>query len=165
MRNRRSLRGRLFGPAFAAIVVTMAGACSPEVPPAADAPEPHPARAVAPAEPRPVADGERVAETVELPRESWQAAGITIEPAAVGPLEESATLTGRITLNEDRLAHIFPLVEGRVDTVLVGLGDEVTKGQVMAIIQSREVGQARLELVHDRLALGFARRKDQWHQA
>jgi cobalt-zinc-cadmium efflux system membrane fusion protein len=165
MRNRRSLRGRLFGPAFAAIVVTMAGACSPEVPPAADAPEPHPARAVAPAEPRPVADGERVAETVELPRESWQAAGITIEPAAVGPLEESATLTGRITLNEDRLAHIVPLVEGRVDTVLVGLGDEVTKGQVMAIIQSREVGQARLELVHDRLALGFARRKDQWHQA
>jgi len=99
---------------------------------------------------------------IRLAKESWSGAGIEIRAAAVAPLEASAALTGRITLNEDRLAHIFPLVEGRVDQVLVGLGDQVRQGQVMAIIESREVGRARLELVEDRLELGFARRKDAW---
>jgi cobalt-zinc-cadmium efflux system membrane fusion protein len=145
------------------------GACSP--PPAPAEPElrarPAPARragAPAPGEPAAEGPGDATAEAIEFPRASWQAAGIAIVPAAVGPLEASVSLTGRITLNEDRLAHVFPLVEGRIDEVLVGLGDRVTKGQVMAIIQSREVGKARLELVQDRLALGFARRKDQWAQ-
>lgn len=138
-----------------AVLLATAGACSPPPAPA----EPEVAPAVARQEPA------AAAEAIAFPKESWKAAGIVIVPAAVGPLEESATLTGRITLNEDRLAHVFPLVEGRIDEVLVGLGDRVTKGQVMAIIQSREVGEARLELVQDRLALGFARRKDQWAQA
>jgi len=150
---------------WAALVVTT-GACS--APPAPAEPEhrPEPATTGQGHEPAPPAAPDKVvAEAIAFPRESWQAAGIVITPAAIGPLEESATLTGRITLNEDRLAHVYPLVEGRIDEVLVGLGDRVTKGQVMAIIQSREVGEARLELVQDRLALGFARRKDQWAQA
>jgi cobalt-zinc-cadmium efflux system membrane fusion protein len=147
-----------------AVLVMVTGACS--APPAPAEPRAAPAAAARDAGPaRREGPGKATAESIEFPRASWEAAGIALLPAAVGPLEEAATLTGRITLNEDRLAHVFPLVDGRVDEVLVGLGDRVTKGQVMAIIQSREVGQARLELVQDRLALGFARRKDQWAQA
>ncbi|MCE9630211.1 MAG: efflux RND transporter periplasmic adaptor subunit [Planctomycetia bacterium] len=88
-----------------------------------------------------------------------------MQPAAVGALEQATTLTGKITLNEDRVAHIFPLVEGRVDKVNVGLGDAVKKGQQMAVIQSREVGQAMLQLAQDRLQLSFAQRKDAWTQS
>ena len=145
------------------VLLAATGACS--APRAPAEPKPTAEATASSLDPAPAAPGQAAAEAIEFPRESWQAAGIVITPAAVGPLEESATLTGRITLNEDRLAHVFPLVEGRIDEVLVGLGDRVTKGQVMAIIQSREVGEARLELVQDRLALGFARRKDQWAQA
>jgi cobalt-zinc-cadmium efflux system membrane fusion protein len=153
-----------FRPAVSwAVLVMVTGACS--APPAPAEPEPRAAAARDAKPALPEGPGKATAEPIEFARASWQAAGIAIMPAAVGPLEEAATLTGRITLNEDRLAHVFPLVEGRIDEVLVGLGDRVTKGQVMAIIQSREVGQARLELVQDRLALGFARRKDQWAQA
>ena len=140
------------------VLAAATGACANQRAPS----EPAPAT---PATNEPTAAAEPGAEAVEFPRDSWQAAGITIAPAAIGPVAESATLTGHITLNEDRVAHVFPLVEGRVAEVRVGLGDKVTKGQVMAIIQSREVGQARLQLVQDRLALGFARRKDQWAQA
>lgn len=157
----RSNSGRFPPVALWAIFLATTGACS--APPAPAEPEPRPPQAGQAAAPTEGAVPRTGA--IEFPRESWEAAGIAITPAAVGPLAESATLTGRITLNEDRLAHVFPLVDGRVDEVLVGLGDRVTKGQVMAIIQSREVGQARLELVQDRLALGFARRKDQWVQA
>lgn len=156
--------GRCRPVAIWAGLLATTGACSaPPEPAEPGAPQAAAVRDAAPAPPKGTGDG--AGEAIEFPRASWQAAGITVAPAAVGPLEESATLTGRITLNEDRLAHVFPLVEGRIDEVLVGLGDHVTKGQVMAIIQSREVGEARLELVQDRLALGFARRKDQWAQA
>lgn len=157
---------RLAAP-WAALLATTS-ACSAPPAPAEPATHARPATAAEASVPAALAGGDprqATAEAIEFPKTSWQAAGILIAPAAVGPLAESATLTGRITLNEDRLAHVFPLVDGRVDEVLVGLGDHVTKGQVMAIIQSREVGQARLELVQDRLALGFARRKDQWAQA
>ena len=105
------------------------------------------------------------AAAITLPRGSWRAAAIDIQPAAVGVLDQATTLTGKITLNEDRVAHIYPLVEGRVAEVDVGLGDAVKKGQQMAIIQSREVGQAMLQLAQDRLQLGFARRKDTWTQS
>lgn len=149
-----------------AILVVATGACANQRAPGEPEPEPAtPAESRSPAPVEPSGPGAAIAATIEFPRESWPAAGIAIAPAAIGPIAESATLTGRITLNEDRVAHVFPLVEGRVAEVRVGLGDRVSKGQVMAIIQSREVGQARLELVQDRLALGFARRKDQWAQA
>jgi cobalt-zinc-cadmium efflux system membrane fusion protein len=146
-----------------ALLLVATGACS--APPVPAEPEPQVAPAASPAEASPADSGPAGADVVEFPRGSWQAAGIVIAPAGVGPLAESAMLTGRITLNEDRLAHVYPLVDGRVDEVLVGLGDRVAKGQLLAIIQSREVGEARLRLVQDRLALGFARRKDQWAQA
>jgi membrane fusion protein, heavy metal efflux system len=101
---------------------------------------------------------------IELPQESWAGAGIDIQPAEVAVLAQKETLTGRITLNEDHVAHIFPLVSGRVDTVMVGLGDRVKKGQEMAIIESREVGQAMLQLVQDRLQLSFAKQRNEWLQ-
>ncbi|MFM8415558.1 MAG: efflux RND transporter periplasmic adaptor subunit, partial [Planctomycetota bacterium] len=148
-----------------AVLAATTGACANQRAPSEPERAPAAAESPPPTTAAPAASARPVAEAVAFPRESWQAAGITIAPAAIGPIAESATLTGRITLNEDRVAHVFPLVEGRVAEVRVGLGDKVTKGQVMAIIQSREVGQARLELVQDRLALGFARRKDQWAQS
>lgn len=141
-------RGGLASVALAAPLLWMVVGCNQPLPPAARDAEP--------------AVNQGNDKALRLPRASWRGAGIEIRPAAIAPLEQSAALTGRITLNEDRVAHIYPLVDGRVDEVLVGLGDTVTKGQVMAIIQSREVGRARLQLVQDRLELSFARRKDQW---
>lgn len=118
--------------------------------------------------PEPIAgNSSRPSETtlIEFPQESWLAAGIDIQPAKVSRLDQPVTVTGKVMLNEDRVAHIFPLVDGRVDAVKVGLGDRVKKGQVMAIIQSREVGDSMLRLVQDRLQLSFAIRKNEWIQA
>lgn len=146
-----------------AAVLTSAGGCGFFSREPADH-EP-PAVAAGPAQPaprEPAAPGEPT--VVEFPKESWAGAGIDIKPAEVAILAQKETLTGKITLNEDRVAHIFPLVSGRVDTVMVGLGDRVTKGQEMAIIESREVGQAMLQLVQNRLQLSFARQRNDWLQ-
>lgn len=103
-------------------------------------------------------------EPILYPEDQWKAAGIGIGTVSRSPLKESIALTGKITLNEDRLAHIFPLVEGRVDAVHVRLGDRVRKGQTLVVLQSKEVGQRMLELFHDRMKLEFARARDAWTQ-
>lgn len=100
--------------------------------------------------------------TVEYPQAMWKAAGITMAPAEAGTFTESVSLTGKIGLNEDKLAHLFPMVEGRADEVLAHLGQHVKKGELLLVVQSREVGQGMLQLFQDRLKLKFAETRFRW---
>ncbi len=88
---------------------------------------------------------------VVLPEEQWRAAGIKIEPVEHGSLENTLRLTGKISLNEDRIAHIYSMVEGTVSDVPVSLGQHVQANDLLAVIHSREVGEAKLQLYQDRL--------------
>jgi cobalt-zinc-cadmium efflux system membrane fusion protein len=99
---------------------------------------------------------------VRLPEEKWSAAGVRIEPVALGDLSDSLWVTGKLAFNEDRMAHIYPLVEGVVREVTVRFGQEVKANQVLATIASKEVGTTKLELVKNRLALSFAKVNYQW---
>jgi membrane fusion protein, heavy metal efflux system len=103
-------------------------------------------------------------DTVILPRSSWKEAGLQVEKVEPSPLTEAIWVTGKIALNEDRVAHIFPLVSGRVEEVMVSYGQHVRRGDVLALVQSREVGQAKLELVKDRLAFEFAKVHHGWSE-
>lgn len=94
--------------------------------------------------------------TVTLPRASWDVAGVTVAKAVAAPLAETVRVTGRVALNEDRVAHVYPLVEGRVEKVEVRFGQEVEAGEVLAVIHSKEVGERKLELVQSRLAREIA---------
>ena len=101
-------------------------------------------------------------EPIEFPRKLWPAAGIAITPVRSEPLVEDLQVTGKITLNEERLAHVFPLVDGRVEQVHVQLGERVRKGDPLVVIQSKEVGVRMLQLFQDRLRLSFAETKNEW---
>lgn len=103
-------------------------------------------------------------ETIEFPRGTWNAAGLKVEVVKKGRMTEAIQLTGKVTLNEDRLAHVFPLVEGRVDEVKVRFGQRVKKDDLLVVVQSKEVGQGMLQLFQDRLKLEFAQVKDRWTQ-
>ncbi|WP_146389569.1 efflux RND transporter periplasmic adaptor subunit [Allorhodopirellula solitaria] len=98
---------------------------------------------------------------VAFPKEQWGSAGIQIEPARRRALETNIRLTGKITLNQDRLAHIFSMVEGTVSDVPVSLGQRVEAGDLLAIIHSREVGEAKLQLYQDRLQVELADIQDE----
>ncbi len=87
-------------------------------------------------------------------------AGIQIGRPTKKLFSENIRLTGKISLNEDRLSHIYPMVEGAVDEVAVGLGDAVEKDQLLVVVHSREVGRAKLELFRSRLELEMAKTKD-----
>lgn len=89
--------------------------------------------------------------TVSLPRDRHQATGIEITAAAEQPFYQSIRMTGRVSLNEERLAHIYPIVEGQVDTVDVALGTTVQAGDRLVVVRSREVGSAKLDLYQAKL--------------
>jgi cobalt-zinc-cadmium efflux system membrane fusion protein len=93
---------------------------------------------------------------VTLPKSTWSVAGIEVAPAKAARMTDSVEVTGKVALNEDRIAHVYPIVEGRVEEVRVRFGQDVKAGDVLAIIQSKEVGQRKLELVQSRLAQEIA---------
>lgn len=102
---------------------------------------------------------------IEFPKDQWPAAGLQVQTVSRGTLDESIELTGKVSLNEDRLAHIFPLVEGRVDEVKVRFGQQVRQGELLVVVQSKEVGQGMLQLFQDRLKLEFAEVRNRWTQS
>lgn len=101
---------------------------------------------------------------VEFPQASWAAADVRLEAVTKGPLSQSIELTGKVAINEDRVAHIFPLVDGRVDEVKIKLGDKVKQGELLVVVQSTEVGRVMLQLYQDRMQRDFALTKDRWTQ-
>jgi cobalt-zinc-cadmium efflux system membrane fusion protein len=73
--------------------------------------------------------------------------------------------TGRLELNAGRVAHVSSLVDGVIREVPAELGQAVRPGDILAYIDSREVGEAKLQLVKAKLQLASARRTNEWHHA
>lgn len=73
------------------------------------------------------------------------------DPAAlrVAAVESSADravqLSGRLGWNEDRTARVYAPYAGRVDQLLVAVGQTVARGQALARLSSADVGQAQAD--------------------
>ena len=118
------------------------------------------------AAPAPAATEEKPAEpdVVEFSESKWKSAGVTIEPVTYAPFTERIWRSGHLILNETAIAHLSPVVEGIIREVKVRLGQEVKAGEVLAVLDCREVGQAKLDLVKARLATEYARNQSAWTQ-
>ncbi len=100
---------------------------------------------------------------IAIAQEKIESIGLKTVPARRGHWPERLRVTGRLELNESRVAHVSSLVAGVIREVSVELGQTVEAGEVLAYIDSREVGEAKLKLVNDRLQLASAKRASQWH--
>jgi cobalt-zinc-cadmium efflux system membrane fusion protein len=95
-------------------------------------------------------------ETKHLSKAQMQALGVEVSQVKSGQLQRYLTLTGEIALNEDNLVHLVPRVEGIVLKVYKHLGDQVKKGDVMAVLESREVADAKAEYLASKEQLALA---------
>lgn len=82
-------------------------------------------------------------EVVKLSPAELEEFGIELEVAGAGSLDQYTELPGEIVLNADRLAHVVPRVAGMVREVRKSLGDSVKDGEIMAVIESRELADAK----------------------
>ena len=80
----------------------------------------------------------------ELPEEAIKNADITIQTAGPAKLKILLNLSGEIGLNEEKVVHIVPRLDGVVKKVFKDLGDRVRVGDVLAIIESRELADSKI---------------------
>lgn len=100
-----------------------------------DAPEPATAEATSPPE---------ESGTVQVDSAGAAAAGIRLGPV-VGVAASGLSVTGSITYDANLVSHIGSRTSGRVLELRADLGDRVRSGQVLAVLESPEVGQVRSE--------------------
>ncbi|MDA1028927.1 MAG: efflux RND transporter periplasmic adaptor subunit [Bacteroidetes bacterium] len=79
---------------------------------------------------------------VSMNQEVAGANGVTVDEVGSHSIQSLIDLPGEIHLNNDRLARVAPRVSGTVVEVRVGLGDRVHTGDILAVIESRELGGA-----------------------
>jgi membrane fusion protein, heavy metal efflux system len=91
----------------------------------------------------PVASVVAPKEGLALSAEALQKNPIASEKVVRVKLAGDLRVVGAVALNENHYAVVGPLVAGRVVKLRAGLGDVVRAGQVLAEIESAEVGQAQ----------------------
>ncbi len=82
---------------------------------------------------------------------------LTIERAITARVSETIQATGSVGPNETRVAPIRPLARGRIEKVLVRLGDPVRKDQPLAIYDNIELGELIGQYMVGVAALGKAK--------
>ena len=101
--------------------------------------------------------------------ERTKTAGVTLAEAGPAAIGSSLQLPGEIRFNDDRTAHVVPRVAGVAESVAANLGQQVKKGQLLAVLSSPAVSEQRSELLaaQKRLSLAkttYQREKQLWQE-
>ena len=86
------------------------------------------------------------ADTATLSANAVAIGGFTYDTARMVPWQSSVTVPGRLMLDPSALETIGSITEGRITHVLVRVGDRVQAGQVLVLIHSHEIMDARSAL-------------------
>jgi len=112
-------------------------------------------------------DKDEETKAIRLSESEMKEFNIEVGTARAGNLKIHIELPGEVVPNADRLVHIVPPVSGVVREVRKTLGDRVRKGEVMAVLASRELADAKASFLNagERVALAqanFVREEDLW---
>ncbi|MEP4165399.1 efflux RND transporter periplasmic adaptor subunit [Maricaulis sp.] len=80
---------------------------------------------------------------VEVTDGDIDALGVTIGQADTGPVDGEVELPAEVRFDQTRLAHVSPRVSGIVHAVHVTEGDTVDAGQLLAVLDSRALADAK----------------------
>lgn len=99
----------------------------------------------------PLADTPKQDDRVVLSNEQIDSAGIKLERIRGGELQHHILVSGSIIPDADRIGRVSVRLIGTVSELRKGVGDTVDKGEVVAVIESREVAEAKSEFLGARL--------------
>jgi cobalt-zinc-cadmium efflux system membrane fusion protein len=80
---------------------------------------------------------------VKLSDEQIAKAKIDVAPAGKGTIARRLTVPGTVSLDSDRIGRVAAKVIGTVADLRKRLGDPVAKGEIVAVLDSREVADAK----------------------
>ncbi len=96
------------------------------------------------------------ADSATLSAQSVAIGGFTYDTARVVAWQSAVTVPGRLMLDPSALETIGSITEGRITHVLVRVGDRVQAGQVLVLIHSHEIMDARSALASANAKLSAA---------
>lgn len=105
-----------------------------------------------------------------IPLTSDQIKDLGIQTKIAGPGELSVTIStrGKIILHPDRLSHILPKISGVAKEARKNIGDRVKEGEVLAILESREMADIKANYLaakeKESLALSLLDREKRLHE-
>ena len=111
----------------AALIATLLGACSKPEPPAAP-------------DVRPLVSGESISFPGDRDPPSLRIA------AVAAAADQVLRLPGRLAWDEDHTSRVFAPYAGRIEQLLVSVGQRVARGQPLAVLSSADIGQAQADL-------------------
>lgn len=95
---------------------------------------------------------------LRLTAEQRERFGIVVRPARGGSLSDEVRLAGEIVFNEDRVVYIVPRMAGIAREVRKGVGDLVREGEILAVIESRELADAKSAYLAAKALMQLAQR-------
>ena len=93
-------------------------------------------------------------EAIKLDAETERLIDIKTIQVQAGTLASTIRLTGRIRMDQDKLAHVVPLTSGIVRKVNAKIGDRVRKDEILAWIESAELAQAKVRYLDIQAEIG-----------
>ncbi len=94
---------------------------------------------------------------VRLGADQLKSAGIEIQTAGPRLMLTTVEVPGEVKADETRMAHVVPRLQGVVIDVLKKAGDRVRRGDLMAVISSRELADAKGAYIEAYHHLAFTR--------
>ena len=109
-------------------------------------------------------------EVVRIDAKTLRDFGVEIRAAAAGELAVYTRLSGEVVIDPDRLVHVVPRVPGVAQQVYKSLGDRVQAGEVLAVLESRELAELKSAylVARERAQLAqktFVREEKLWKEA
>lgn len=99
--------------------------------------------------------------TDKVPQKTNLLATATFDTARLETTQNELNLTGKITVNQDQVVKVFPLVGGHIETLKADLGDYVKRGQILAVIRSGDLADLEQQAVSARGQLSVAQKNMQ----
>lgn len=152
-------------PAFAVLAGLTIAAAVPSIPQTARSLiglQPITSNEPRPAAPAPKAEGHGAGEEhadegkIAMTSDQVAAASIQLVTVGTGVLTNHVAVPGILAASQDRLARVTARVPGMVAEVRKKLGDTVVRGDVLAVIESREISDAKGEYLAATRTLALA---------
>lgn len=99
---------------------------------------------------------EQIEDRVEIGAEALAASGIEVAMAAPATVRTTLTLPGQIAPNGDRVAQVLARLSGVLTEARRTLGDRVQAGEVLAVLDSRELADAKSDYIESIHTLEYA---------
>jgi membrane fusion protein, heavy metal efflux system len=99
---------------------------------------------------------EQIEGRVEIGAEALATSGIEVATAGPATIRTTLTLPGQIAPNRERVAHVLARLSGVLTEARRTLGDRVKAGEVLAVLDSRELADAKSEYIESIHRLEYA---------